>query len=73
VSQPTDLPQLDPFAEEFLQFPFATRARLRQQAPVHVERIDVIHDEPLRYLPSLIVRGLVALPVRVRRRLVAEP
>jgi cytochrome P450 len=39
----------------------------------HVERIDVIRDEPLRYLPSLIVRGLVALPVRVRRRLAAEP
>jgi cytochrome P450 len=34
----------------------------------HVDRIDVRHDEPLRYLPSLIVRGLVALPVQVRRR-----
>ena len=35
----------------------------------HVERIDVVRDRPLRYLPSLIVRGLVELPVRVRRRL----
>jgi cytochrome P450 len=34
----------------------------------HVERIDVVSDEPLRYLPSLIVRGLVEVPVRVRRR-----
>jgi cytochrome P450 len=34
----------------------------------HVNRIDVIRDEPLRYLPSLIVRGLVELPVQVRRR-----
>jgi cytochrome P450 len=34
----------------------------------HVERIDVVHDRPLRYLPSLIVRGLVELPVQVRRR-----
>jgi hypothetical protein len=34
----------------------------------HVSRIDVIRDEPLRYLPSLIVRGLVELPVQVRRR-----
>lgn len=34
----------------------------------HVDRIDVMHDAPLRYLPSLVVRGLVALPVRVHRR-----
>ena len=34
----------------------------------HVNRIDVIADEPLRYLPSLIVRGIVELPVRVSRR-----
>jgi hypothetical protein len=34
----------------------------------HVSRIDVIRDGPLRYLPSLIVRGLVELPVQVRRR-----
>ena len=34
----------------------------------HVERIDVVRDEPLRYLPSLIVRGLVEVPVRVTRR-----
>jgi cytochrome P450 family 144 len=34
----------------------------------HVNRIDIIRDEPLRYLPSLIVRGLVELPVQVRRR-----
>ena len=34
----------------------------------HVSRIDIIRDEPLRYLPSLIVRGLVELPVQVRRR-----
>ena len=34
----------------------------------HVERIDVVHDRPLRYLPSLIVRGLIELPVQVRRR-----
>ena len=34
----------------------------------YVERIDVVHDRPLRYLPSLIVRGLVELPLQVRRR-----
>jgi cytochrome P450 len=34
----------------------------------HVERIEVVRDRPLRYLPSLIVRGFVELPVRVRRR-----
>ena len=34
----------------------------------HVERIDVVRDRPLRYLPSLIVRGLVELPVQVHRR-----
>jgi cytochrome P450 len=34
----------------------------------HVERIDVVRDQPLRYLPSLIVRGLAELPVFVRRR-----
>jgi cytochrome P450 len=39
----------------------------------HVDRIDIIRDEPLRYLPSLIVRGLVALPVQIRRRTEAEP
>jgi cytochrome P450 family 150 subfamily A5 len=33
-----------------------------------VERIDVVHDRPLRYRPSLIVRGLIELPVQVRRR-----
>jgi hypothetical protein len=36
--------------------------------PLPGNRIDVIRDEPLRYLPSLIVRGLVELPVKVRRR-----
>jgi cytochrome P450 len=35
----------------------------------HVERIDVVPDQPLRYLPSIIVRGLVDVPVRVRRRI----
>ena len=39
----------------------------------HVDRIDVIRDQPLRYLPSLIVRGLVELPVRVRRRRPGQP
>jgi cytochrome P450 len=39
----------------------------------HVDRIDVIRDEPLRYLPSLIVRGLVELPVRIRRRQLGQP
>lgn len=34
----------------------------------HVERIEVVRDRPLRYLPSLIVRGLVELPVQVHRR-----
>ena len=34
----------------------------------HVERIDIVRDRPLRYLPSLIVRGLAELPVQVRRR-----
>ena len=34
----------------------------------HIERIDVVRDPPLRYLPSLIVHGLVELPVRVVRR-----
>ena len=34
----------------------------------HVERVDVVRDRPLHYLPSLIVRGLVELPVQVRRR-----
>jgi cytochrome P450 len=34
----------------------------------HVERIDLLPDQPLRYLPSIIVRGLVEVPVRVRRR-----
>ncbi len=35
----------------------------------HVDGIDVVAGEqPLRYLPSLIVRGLVEVPVRVRRR-----
>jgi hypothetical protein len=39
----------------------------------HVGRIDVIRDQPLRYLPSLIVRGLAELPVQVRRRRPAQP
>jgi len=39
----------------------------------HVDRIDVIRDEPLRYLPSLVVRGLVELPVQVRRRPAPQP
>ena len=34
----------------------------------HVERIEVVRDEPLRYLPSVVMRGLVELPVRVTRR-----
>jgi cytochrome P450 len=33
----------------------------------HVDGIDVDPDGPLRYLPSLIVRGLAELPVSVRR------
>lgn len=33
----------------------------------HVEGIDVGTDQPLRYLPSIIVRGLAELPVTVRR------
>jgi cytochrome P450 len=32
-----------------------------------VESIEVVRDQPLRYLPSLIVRGLIELPVRVHR------
>jgi cytochrome P450 len=39
----------------------------------HVDRIDVIRDQPLRYLPSLIVRGLAELPVQVRRRRPSQP
>ena len=31
----TELPELDPFTEDFQQFPFATLALLRQRAPVH--------------------------------------
>jgi hypothetical protein len=38
----------------------------------HIERIDVVRDQPLRYLPSLIVHGLVELPVRVVRRHVPD-
>jgi cytochrome P450 len=34
----------------------------------HVDAIEVIQDPPLRYLPSLVVRGLADLPVTVRRR-----
>lgn len=34
----------------------------------HVDAIEVVADQPLRYLPSLIVRGLADLPVLVRRR-----
>lgn len=34
----------------------------------HVARIDVVRDRPLRYLPSVIVRGLAELPVQIRRR-----
>ena len=29
------LPELDPFVEDFQQFPFATLALLRERAPVH--------------------------------------
>jgi cytochrome P450 len=38
----------------------------------HIERIDVVRDPPLRYLPSLIVHGLVELPVRVVRRRIPD-
>jgi cytochrome P450 len=34
----------------------------------HAERISVAADSDLRYLPGIIVRGLVELPVRVTRR-----
>ena len=30
-----ELPELDPFVEDFQQFPFATLALLRERAPVH--------------------------------------
>jgi cytochrome P450 len=38
----------------------------------HIERLDVVRDPPLRYLPSLIVHGLVELPVRVVRRRIPD-
>ena len=34
----------------------------------HADRISVTAGPDLRYLPSIIVRGLVELPVRVSRR-----
>ena len=33
-----ELPELDPFVEEFQQFPFATLALLRERAPVQPPR-----------------------------------
>src|SRR5271156_4137831 len=35
MSPSTELPELDPFVEDFQQFPFATLALLRERAPVH--------------------------------------
>src|SRR5260370_42637864 len=35
MSPSAELPELDPFVEDFQQFPFATLARLRERAPVH--------------------------------------
>src|SRR3984957_3183281 len=35
MSPETELPELDPFTEDFQQFPFATLALLRERAPVH--------------------------------------
>ena len=35
MSPSVELPELDPFAEDFQQFPFATLALLRERAPVH--------------------------------------
>ena len=35
MSPSVELPELDPFVEDFQQFPFATLALLRQRAPVH--------------------------------------
>ena len=37
----------------------------------HVDAIEVVADQPLRYLPSLIVRGLADLPVLVQCRAAA--
>jgi cytochrome P450 len=34
----------------------------------NIDRLHVVGDEPPRYLPSLVVRGIAALPVRVSRR-----
>jgi cytochrome P450 len=39
----------------------------------HAERISVAPDSDLRYLPSIIVRGLVELPVLVTRRRTLSP
>lgn len=35
MSPSVELPELDPFVEDFQQFPFATLALLRERAPVH--------------------------------------
>ena len=35
MSPSVELPELDPFIEDFQQFPFATLALLRERAPVH--------------------------------------
>ena len=44
-------------------------AREAVKALAHqVERIEVVDEAELRYLPSLILRGLAGLPVRVERR-----
>jgi cytochrome P450 len=39
----------------------------------HAERISVAADSDLRYLPSIIVRGLVELPIQVTRRRTLSP
>jgi hypothetical protein len=55
---------------DLLDYQLTIAAELERRR--HEHRIDVIRDEPLRYLSSLIVRGLVEVPVQVRRRRLAS-
>src|SRR6202021_2220206 len=55
-----ELPELDPFVEDFQQFPFATLALLRQRAPVHAM------SEPGWYIVTTIelAREVLTAPAR---------
>ena len=60
MSPSVELPELDPFVEDFQQFPFATLALLRERAPVHVMA------EPGWYIVTTIelAREVLTDPVR---------